>query len=122
MSASLAFIGCTPKVNMDDVVKETNKQMPNVIAEGMVVDRVELDGNYFTYNVITNELYYDVSLIEENYDEVKANILADIRSHNTEDINSFKKACKSAGYGIAYRYVGSETGITATIRIEPEEF
>ena len=124
LAASLMFMGCGSGSNVDieEVINEANKSMPNNIDIGLVCEKLELDGKYVTYVIITDETMYDVSLIGENYDECKANILADFNSSEGDDIRAFKDVCKQSGCGIAYRYVGNTTGNTVTIKIEPNEF
>lgn len=100
-------------------VKDLQSELPMYIDEGMYVTEVSIRGNYVVYVCEMDEDLYDVASIGYARSEVKEALIEGLG----EDWSTIlmKKLCKAADKGIAYSYMGDQTGTTVTIYIEPNE-
>ena len=109
-----------PEKLLKTLADNARLQTPQVIEEGVVMTDVILDENYFTYLYSCDESIIDMDILKENKDMVKASILEGLDSYNT----LFKQMCellKTSHRKLAYKYVGSTSGKTVTVYVNPEE-
>ncbi len=87
----------------------TNLQMPMVIDQGLTINKIYLDGDYVVYNCITDENYYSIDELRNNIHVMQESIdeLFDI---SNPSVALFINYCLNANKGIAYRYVGDQSG------------
>lgn len=87
----------------------TNLQMPMVIDLGLTINKIYLDGDYVIYNCLTDENYYSIDDLREAIPVMKESIdeLFDI---SDPSVALFISYCLNADKGIAYRYVGDQSG------------
>lgn len=100
---------------LKNIIAKTNDEYPQKLDEGLVMQRVYLDGDYVTYQAECNEDILDMDLLEMNKsmmeDEIRKNL-----SSSDPAIKMFKNTCIKANKGIKYKYIGGATGQSFSIR------
>ena len=110
-----------PVLLLRSQIETSNVQMPMQIDEGMKITKVYLDGDYVVYNVEIDESMYSVGNINASKSEVKSNIKEALSGGDDPAMKVFVQFCKNAGKGIAYRYVGDQSGESATVYVGVDE-
>ena len=102
---------------LDLIVATSNSLLPrDYYGNGMVNTKLVVEGNYLVYYYVCEEPKYDIDRMSQNIPLMKNAILAEINSDGYL-ISELRKACKEAGVGIAYYYVGKKSGKTAKILV-----
>lgn len=98
----------------------TNAQYPQPMGNGIVMMKVEIEGDYVVYVASVDENNISVADLKANAAGVKQNVMQVI---NQGDIamNQFKNMCKNAHKGLSYKYVGDTSGEVCQIFIETSE-
>lgn len=100
----------TPIETLKKQIEATNVQLPMTIEEGLVLYEMTLEGDYAVYNYNVDESMYDINTMEQNKEQTKAEIKAMLTSGSDMALEKFVKSCKNANKGIAYKYIGSNSG------------
>ena len=103
---------------LDSQIRLTNIQLPMDLGNNMTLDRMVREKNYLVY-------YYSwtddmVDLLNLSKDEMKTEIKKSLKSDDPSFV-MMKNMCKDAGIGMAFCYVGRETGKKCTIRVSYKE-
>lgn len=98
---------------LDGIVGTMNSMYPQTVEEGLVIENITDDGEYFVFNVIVDEDLYDLSLIEDNKEEMKREMLP--------EMGDFSEICQTYDRGVIYRYRGNQSGNTIDIVMEKYE-
>ena len=114
------------KSDLEQIIKEQNKLTPINVTPGIVLNMIELIDDYVTYvyTVDESEDYYGESFIDNlkmNMNSAKDNMKAIIRGAKDDDTKKLLETCINLNVGIAYKYVGSITDKSLTIKVDPEE-
>lgn len=106
---------------LKQAITEGNKEFPQKAAEGMIMKRCYLDGDYVMYLAECDEDLYDMDLLNLNKSEMKKGI-REMLSQNTDPMMSyFFKLCIKAHKGIGVKYQGDTTGKSCLVRIPYSE-
>jgi hypothetical protein len=106
---------------LKQAIAEGNKEFPQKAAEGMIMKRCYLDGDYVMYLAECDEDLYDMDLLNLNKSEMKKGI-RDMISQNTDPMMSyFFKLCIKAHKGMGVKYQGDTTGKSCAVRIPYSE-
>lgn len=105
---------------IEGVIRLTNAQMPEDIEEGLTITEVSLEDRYVVYNVSCDESIISIRALRENTQELKSEILGNFDMSNMA-IAKFIQNCKKANVGIAYRYIGNDSGKSCLIKIPVSE-
>ena len=89
------------------IVTTTNRLLPQDYGNGMVNTKLVVEGNYLVYYYVCDEPEYDIDRMSQNIPLMKNTIMAEV---NSDDylMSELRRACKEAGVGIAYYYVGKK--------------
>lgn len=109
-----------PVAILEGQVEITNAQYPMQIADGMSITHVAIENDYVVYNVVCDEEIYSIDVFNANKSQVKEEILNSFYE-NDPSIALFVKFCREADKGIAYKYIGDDSGNTCTIKISVSE-
>jgi len=110
--------------DLDKIIKEQNKKLPINTAYGMVINKIELIDGYITYICTIDESNLGESLIDNlkmNTNTSKNNIIAGIKEAKDEELGKLIKNCIKLNVGLAYKYIGSISNKTTTIKLDPDE-
>lgn len=107
--------------DLSEVVREANEEMPLIVEEGLRCDEVILEGNYVIYIYSVDESMYSIRDLKESHRELKNIIKNNLKNSTDEGQKQLCAMCKSNQKGLAFRYVGDETGQTHTVYIGPDE-
>ena len=110
-----------PEAALEGQVEATNAQCPMQIAEGMTITHLSIEGDYVVYNVICDENSYSISALNHNKAQIKEDIIKTIDPSDPA-MAMFIGICREAGKGIAYKYIGDQSGSTSMIKISTSEF
>lgn len=105
---------------LQDAISESKSEFPLTIVEGMEITDVLLSSKYLTYIIETDEDIFDISLLKENKSEVKHGIKEELYSGD-EDTEHLLMLLKKTNRGLAYKYVGTETGDFCVVTFEDYE-
>lgn len=105
------------KINADNARLQT----PAVVAEGMVMTDVTLDSHYYTYVYSCDESIYDMDVLMESISEMKEAIMEDVLGEDDMITKGMIGLLKDTRRGFAFKYVGSTSGKTVTVYLEPDE-
>lgn len=94
---------------------------PYKIEEGMWMDNVYLDGKYITFKINVNEDLYSIDLLQLIPKELKSALLKEV--NNLPALMAYAEllAIDYCHLGMQYIYVGSESGKSVNVRLEPSE-
>lgn len=106
---------------LKSMVDNTRLQTPLVIEDGIVMTDAFLDEHYFTYVYSCDESEIDIDALRENKILMKQSILEELNQDDGTLFQQIKNLLKKTGKGLAYKYVGSRSGKTFILRIEPNE-
>ncbi|WP_308769732.1 hypothetical protein [uncultured Bacteroides sp.] len=101
-------------------VEITNVQFPMKVDQGMTITKLTIEGWYVVYNVEIDESLYSIEAIASSLTEVKENIVAELDKTDPA-IQSFLEACKRANKGVAYKYIGKDSGKSCMVKIPASE-
>jgi hypothetical protein len=117
--SSLALSSCTNDMQLESAIRLANRNMPQVIDEGLTCEKVVNEDYYVTYIVSTDEDVYPIDDIRESSDLIK--LLMDEELHSDPEMKDLFDMCKKCNKGISYRYVSNQTGESFSIDFEPYE-
>jgi hypothetical protein len=100
------------------VVAEANTELPLKAADGAVLRRLYIEGDYVVALVRCDEEIIDISTLNSNKSELKSAVIDGLSSAG---IDALIKAAVKVNKGLSYRYVGDTTGATCTIYISVKE-
>ena len=106
---------------LETLINLTNIQMPIKIDLGMEITKMYREGNYLIYEFIVEESLYDINSLRNKMEENRAAILETVNNESDGASVEFRKACKNAGVGIGYRYIGKMTKQKGEIFFEADE-
>ena len=117
--SSLTLSSCTNDMQLESAIRLANRNMPQVIDEGLICEKVVNEDYYVTYIVSTDEDVYPIDDIRESSDLIK--LLMDEELHSDPEMKDLFDMCKKCNKGISYRYVSNQTGESFSIDFEPYE-
>lgn len=106
---------------LKQAIAEGNKQFPQQAAEGMIMKKIYLDGDYVMYLAECDEDLYDIDLLELNKSEMKKNIKQMAGSNEDPMISYFVKLCVKARMGLGFKYQGTTSNKSCIVRITYSE-
>lgn len=98
-------------------IVEGNKNFPQRIADGMIVKRCYLDGDYVMYLTECDEDLYDIELMNINKDNMKQSIKNMLVQNSDQQLFYLLELCVKAHKGLGYKYKGDTSGKTCIVRI-----
>ena len=105
---------------LDLIVSTTRGLLPQDYGNGMVNTKLVVEGNYLVYYYMCEEPKYDIDRMSRNIPTMKSTIMAEVNSSDYF-MSELRKACKEAGVGIGYYYVGKKSGKIAKILVPVSE-
>lgn len=106
---------------LKQAIAEGNKQFPQKAAEGMIMKRCYLDGEYVMYLAECDEDLYDIDLLNMSKNDMKNGIKDMIRQNSDPSISYLVKLCVKAHKGIGFKYQGDTTGKSCIVRVPYSE-
>lgn len=106
---------------LEQALREVNQTLPETIDEGIVMEKIKLEGDYVVYYYTMDEDYYSIDIIRNNKSEMKKAMKDEFLNTTDSDVRLFMSICKENHKGIATRYQGSDSGDSYTIYISPSE-
>ena len=101
-------------------VKNSNKDCPFQVDDGVMITNISLSGNYIVYRVECDEDEMSISDLNTNKKTLKNEMMNGLFT-DTEEEREFKEHLKTAGIGLIYKYVGKTSGNVCTVKIESTE-
>jgi hypothetical protein len=102
------------------IISSTSRQLPMDYGNGMVNTKLVREGNYLVYYYVCDESKYDIDVMNTRIPSMKAQIKGDLNADGFL-LEHLRSACKEAGCGIAYYYVGKKSGKIAKVLIPVSE-
>ena len=104
---------------LNSQINTTNAQLPMDLGNGMIMYKMGLEGGYVVW-------YYrwdddNVDLLQESVNEIKQEMLKEIKNSNDPSLIMMKNMCKEAGYGMAYCYVAKNSGKKVWVKVGANE-
>ena len=112
----------SPLEQLDLLAAEERQQLPQLIENGINLVDVFFDTKSYTYVYEVDESFYSIATFRNNISKsfFKQSVEEEISSGDTELLHLIE-LLKSANIGLAYKYVGSISGHSFVIRLEPNE-
>lgn len=98
-----------PLQTLQSQLSITNLQMPMTAGDGLVVNKVYIEGEYVIYNCITDETLYSIDELAEVFDGMDAEV-TEYFDLGDRSVFILLRQCVDANKGIAYRYQGNKSG------------
>lgn len=106
---------------LKEAIREGNKSFPQKAAEGMIMKRCYLDGDYVMYLAECDEDLYDMELLNMNKSDMKQGIKDMVRQNTDPQISYLVKLCVKAHKGIGFKYQGDTTGKSCIVKVPYSE-
>lgn len=106
---------------LKEAIREGNKSFPQKAAEGMIMKRCYLDGDYVMYLAECDEDLYDMELLNLNKGDMKQGIKDMVRQNNDPQISYLVRLCIKAHKGIGFKYQGDTSGKSCIVRVPYSE-
>lgn len=106
---------------LKEAIREGNKSFPQKAAEGMIMKRCYLDGDYVMYLAECDEDLYDIELLNMNKGDMKQGIKDMVRQNSDPQISYLVKLCIKAHKGIGFKYQGDTTGKSCIVKVPYSE-
>lgn len=106
---------------LKEAIREGNKSFPQKAAEGMIMKRCYLDGDYVMYLAECDEDLYDMELLNMNKGDIKQGIKDMVRQNNDPQISYLVRLCIKAHKGIGFKYQGDTSGKSCIVRVPYSE-
>jgi len=106
---------------LKDAIKEGNKAFPQKAAEGMIMKRCYLDGEYVMYLAECDEDIYDIDLLNMSKSEMKKAMRDMFRQSSDPNMAYLLKMCVKAHKGMGMKYQGDTTGKSCVVRVPYSE-
>lgn len=111
-----------PDALLETNIKLTNAQCPMSLGQGLVMTQVIREGDNVVYIYDADEDVVSIDALKTSEDMVLEMLRNELKNSSSDpSMAGFLKICRSAGVGIAYRYVGTKTGKSATFFIGADE-
>ena len=104
---------------LEAIIRYANQDFPEEIEEGMTMTKITLEGDYIVYYCSVDEDLYSISAIRTAQNEIKKEIKNTL--YEMDGSEDFLDVCRSNNKGVAYKYVGIQSGNSHTIYIRPSE-
>ncbi len=99
----------------------TNNQCPIQIAEGMVMERMNIAGSYVVSHITVDERVMSIAAANQNKEAIKKNIVSALNP-NDPTMQVMMQLCVQCNKGISYRYVSkTNPSLDCCIFITPAE-
>lgn len=108
------------KATLAVILKFTNLAFPLEALPGHIVERARLDGNFIVYDISVDENRFNIKRSKENAEKMMDTTKSRLDPSNPL-IKMFLAICRQARVGLAYRYVGNNTGESFVIEIPYSE-
>lgn len=106
---------------LKDAIREGNKSFPQKAAEGIIIKRCYLDGDYVMYLAQCDEDLYDMELLNMNKGDMAQGIKDMVRQNSDPQISYLVKLCVKAHKGIGFKYQGDTTGTSCIVKVPYSE-
>lgn len=97
-----------------------NISMPMNLENGVVIRKIEFQDNVVCYLCDIDEEQISINLLKKNIDELKRNILLELKGMSKKDKLLFEMI-REGGYLFAYKYKGTTTGKEVTLTFSNSE-
>lgn len=114
-----AFVG--PLKMLENAIKVTNDQTPMVVDEFTTMIGLSIVGDYATYEYELDESQISIHRLDDMKDGFKETLKSNLLNVNDLSIKAFVQLCKKANKGIAYKYIGKQSGNICVIEIDVTE-
>ena len=93
--------------------------LPEEVDEGIVITDVKLTDDCFLYIAECDEDIVDIDILNAVKGELQSEITKSLKEEmaTDSDIQEFVRYCKKANKGIGYKYVGTKSGKSCTVKI-----
>lgn len=121
---TLGLTSCTKSSQLELAVEQANKECPIHSGDGETIESITYEDHNIVYTIsIDEDVLSDegIKLIEENKDVIKTDMLNSFRTDSDKDMTDFIKLCKEADAGIDFKFVGSRSKTSFTIKLDPDE-
>ena len=108
-----------PGVVLRLAIEYAKSSLPTKIDDGIIMTDMQLTSDCLLYVAECDEDIVDIDELNALKSEIKKQMKSDIRTEVKSDpeYQDFIDECKNARKGIAYKYVGSKTGKSCTVKI-----
>ncbi len=107
---------------LEKQVEVANKQLPMSAGNGITVSSVSIEGDYIVYKVDVDESLISIDLLNESVSQMKEAMKAEfINRMSDPDVQKLCKVCRDNNKGIAYHYIGNQSGEKCIVQIESNE-
>lgn len=110
----------SPLEKLEYNAEMTKLQCPLQVDQVTTMTDVILEDNKFVYIYEIDEEQYDIDTFGEESDMIRENIKANMNSDDPT-LSAFRKVVKNAGYDVAYRYIGNQSGTAYELIVECDE-
>jgi len=113
----------TPDEILRTQVDLTNAGCPMPVEEGLVMTKLEIEGDYVVYYYSVDEDQLSISLLNQSKEILKDDLIASLKQLGDDpSAKLFINACKTSNKGVGYKYVGNTTQEECLVLIELSEF
>lgn len=105
-----------PASALDALLKNANMQLPREDAQGMITEKIVVEGDYVVSMIKVDEEIYSIADLNAGK-ELTKEILKETLKGMGPVVDHEMKVYKNAGKGIAYKYIGNKSGEVYLIEI-----
>lgn len=105
--------------NLQAQLELANAQCPITLDEGIVMDRVYVDGKHFVYHYMTDDDVIDIDILRSNITLAKKETIKELEGDMA--VQTFTKTLGELNMDIRYIYESEQTGATAAFTIQLDE-
>ena len=118
-----ALVSCQKQASsaLDKALTEARKTLPKDLGNGMMLTTIEVEGDYIAYTTECNEKILDIDVLNSRKELVKKGIVESLTGSSKSQMQFFLKICKIAKKGLAFKYVGKESGKVCQVEVPYDE-
>jgi len=110
-----------PLKMLENAISVTNQQAPMAVDEATTMTKLSIQGDFATYEYQIDETKVPFHKLVDMRDQMKENMRNAVFNNPDPAFKDFINLCKKANKGIAYKYVGMQSGNTCTIEFSLSE-
>ncbi|MFA6779144.1 MAG: hypothetical protein WCU80_05100 [Paludibacteraceae bacterium] len=103
---------------LESIIKISNAQLPQNIGDGLVLEKMTMEGPDVFYNYMLDTTLVDISVINAEISIMKATILESLKQETS--VFMFLNSCVDEKKNLVYRY-RTPAGETADVRVSVDE-
>ncbi len=124
VAAALLAASCGPSdtanlIKLKAIMAVANASLPEDLGEGLTLKSAAVEDGNVLYMVDCDEDIYDMDVLEESIDGMRAEIKESLRA--TEGVEELTELCAALHADVVYRYVGDQTGQSVDVTIPYSE-